>query len=754
MRPIVVFVAMLFSLSAVFAQSSIQLSPWQPAVSIDGRALRYPFAGGLNNPQVCAIDLNNDNLQDLYIFDRTGNVQLFFENQGQPGQPFYVYAPQWEAQFPPLTDWVLLRDYNGDGIEDIFAYGDAPFSGVRVYRGYYTSDNKIAFSRYNFNNPLNLIYIPLQTGGETQLYISAIDYPAVDDLDCDGDLDMATFNINGGYAELYKNFSVEMGYGRDSLIYRLADDCWGGFYESGIGGNQVDLSPTANGCSGNFQGGGGEAVTFRHAGSTLLTFDADNDGDKDLVLGDLSYAHLNFLTNGGNCANAWFVDQDLIYPSYNVPAELIYFPVSFYVDINGDGHRDLLAAPNQKGGSQDVECLWLYENTGADAQPDFSLLTRRWLVDEMIDLGTGALPFPVDYNADGLLDIVVGNNSFFQISGNKDARLLLFKNVGTPTDPAFELVDDDYLGFSQYSNSSFWFAPAFGDLDSDGDLDLLVGEQNGRLFYAQNTAGAGQPLAFGPVQYSYMNISIGQASVPRLIDLNRDGLMDLVVGERSGNLNYFQNQGTPTQPTFNSDFSVSPNIQLMGGVDTRVPGSTIGYAAPWFLDYGQQVQVLTGTNTGRLEWYGDVLGNLTGTFSLIEETFAGLNAGSQTCPVMADWNNDGQLDLLVGNQRGGLQFFQTNITTEGIVGLNTVAEAPDARVFPNPASQEITVSWAVDGRYAATLYDLNGRMLKQWDSLSGDTPQPLAITGLPAGMYALQLRNARHALIRKIAIME
>ncbi len=754
MRPIVVFVAMLFSLSAVFAQSSIQLSPWQPAVSIDGRALRYPFAGGLNNPQVCAIDLNNDNLQDLYIFDRTGNVQLFFENQGQPGQPFYVYAPQWEARFPPLTDWVLLRDYNGDGIEDIFAYGDAPFSGVRVYRGYYTSDNKIAFSRYNFDNPLNLIYIPLQTGGETQLYISAIDYPAVDDLDCDGDLDMATFNINGGYAELYKNFSVEMGYGRDSLIYRLADDCWGGFYESGIGGNQVDLSPTANGCSGNFQGGGGEAVTFRHAGSTLLTFDADNDGDKDLVLGDLSYAHLNFLTNGGNCANAWFVDQDLIYPSYNVPAELIYFPVSFYVDINGDGHRDLLAAPNQKGGSQDVECLWLYENTGADAQPDFSLLTRRWLVDEMIDLGTGALPFPVDYNADGLLDIVVGNNSFFQISGNKDARLLLFKNVGTPTDPAFELVDDDYLGFSQYSNSSFWFAPAFGDLDSDGDLDLLVGEQNGRLFYAQNTAGAGQPLAFGPVQYSYMNISIGQASIPRLIDLNRDGLMDLVVGERSGNLNYFQNQGTPTQPTFNSDFSVSPNIQLMGGVDTRVPGSTIGYAAPWFLDYGQQVQVLTGTNTGRLEWYGDVLGNLTGTFSLIEETFAGLNAGSQTCPVMADWNNDGQLDLLVGNQRGGLQFFQTNITTEGIVGLNTVAEAPDARVFPNPASQEITVSWAVDGRYAATLYDLNGRMLKQWDSLSGDTPQPLAITGLPAGMYALQLRNARHALIRKIAIME
>jgi hypothetical protein len=136
MRPIAIFVVALLGLIQLSAQSSsVQLTPWQPGVSIDGRALRYPFAGGLNNPQVCALDLNNDNLQDLYIFDRTGNVQLFFENQGQPGQPNYTYAPQWEAQFPPLTDWVLLRDYNGDGIQDIFAYGDAPFSGVRAYRG-------------------------------------------------------------------------------------------------------------------------------------------------------------------------------------------------------------------------------------------------------------------------------------------------------------------------------------------------------------------------------------------------------------------------------------------------------------------------------------------------------------------------------------------------------------------------------------------------------------------------------------------
>ena len=738
-------------LSHLEAQPVVALSPWQPPVTIGNRQLLHPFAGGLNNPQLSSVDLNNDGLEDLYIFDRAGNVQLHFLNEGNPGQPAYVYRPEAGLLFPHLTDWVLLRDYNGDGVQDIFAYGDAPFSGMMVFTGYYTPDNQLAFARYNFNNPLNLVYFPLPNGSQTQLYITSIDYPAIDDLDCDGDLDIATFNINGGYAELYKNMSVEMGYGLDSLIYRLTDDCWGGFYESGISNNQVDLASSANDCSGNFDDGE-EVVDSRHAGSTLLTFDADNDGDKDLVLGDLSYFNLNFLTNAGSCADAWFNQQDPVFPAYNTPAELVYFPVSFYLDYNDDGRKDLLAAPNQRGGSQDYDCLWYYTNVGTDAQPIFQLTSRRLLVDEMIDLGTGAYPFPVDYNADGLLDIVVGNNSYFNLTGEKESRLHLFKNVGTPTEPAFQLVDEDYLGFSQYSTSSFYFVPAFGDLDNDGDLDLLVGEQNGRLFYAQNLAGAGQPFAFGPITYNYMNIAIGQASVPRLIDLNRDGLIDLLIGERSGNINYFQNIGSPTQAAFNSDFTVLPNRQFLGGIDTRIPGSTLGFSTPWLLDYGSDIQIITGTNVGRLEWYGNVLGNLDGAFSTLTETLAGLNPGSQSCPVMADWNNDGMLDLLVGNQRGGLQFFRTNISTGGIVATNDAAPTTDIVVFPNPAKQYININWPDQFDYEVRLYDINGRSVGRWHS-AGNQTLSILLNGQASGNYLLQVLSGSKTTTRLLTIV-
>lgn len=744
------FCTLLCNFGELSAQSAYQLQPWNPPAYLNGQLLPYAFAGGINAPQVSEVDYNNDGLQDLYIFDRMGDVALYFLNQGQPGQPNYVYQPQWGSQFPALKDWVMLRDYNGDGIQDIFAYGDAPFSGVRVYRGYYTPDNKIAFTRFNFNNPLNLIYIPLASGGSTQLYVSAIDYPAVDDLDCDGDLDIATFNINGGYAEFYKNFSVEMGYQRDSLLFRLFDDCWGGFYESGIGGSQVDLALNPNSCFGNLQDEEDD-ISFRHAGSTLLTFDGDGDGDKDLLLGDLSYYNLNYLTNGGNCNDAWFVDQDLHFPSYDVTAQLVYFPASFYVDIDDDGRRDLLGAPSQNGGSQDYECLWYYHNDGQDNNPDFRLVNKTLFVDDMIDMGTGAQPFPVDYNADGLLDLVVGNGSFFDFSGDKNARLYLFENTGTPTAPAFTLVDDDYLGFNQYSSSTFSFSPAFGDLDSDGDLDLLVGEQSGRLFYAENTAGAGQTFAFGPIQYGYMGIAIGQGSVPRLIDLNRDGLLDLVVGERAGNINYFQNQGTASSPSFNSDFTVAPNIQALGGVDTRIPGSTIGYSSPWFLDFGQDIKLLTGTNVGRLEWYDNILNNLSGTFTLQEETFGDVMAGDQTQPVMADWNNDGFLDLLVGNLRGGLQLFQTNLTTDGLVNTHTAQVAPTPRLYPNPAQGDLFVDWPVKTSFDAHLFDLNGRLLGQW---AGDGFDPVRIptVGLPAGLYILQLTQGKLSSTYKVIL--
>ncbi|HHS95937.1 MAG TPA: hypothetical protein ENJ45_05040, partial [Phaeodactylibacter sp.] len=278
--------------------------------TVNGQLLRNPMVGGLNSPQFSAVDLNNDGVLDMHIFDRLGEVHLTYINGGTPDEVDYDYAPEYARHFPKCTNWVLLRDFDEDGAMDIFAYSDAPgIDGIIVYKGYY-ENNALHFERFHFyNNEYDLIYFPLSNGVLTNLYISTEDYPAVDDIDSDGDLDIITFGNGGGYIYWFRNTSVEDGFGKDSLIFVLEDDCLGHAYESGITGC-LDLSPTTDSCATGFMGdlenrGGGV-----HAGSTLMLYDEDNDGDKEIVLGDVSGEEILRAINGGDSNSPWWTEQD------------------------------------------------------------------------------------------------------------------------------------------------------------------------------------------------------------------------------------------------------------------------------------------------------------------------------------------------------------------------------------------------------------------------------------------------------------
>jgi len=56
---------------------------------------------------------------------------------------------------------------------------------------------------------------------------------------------------------------------------------------------------------------------------------------------------------------------------------------------------------------------------------------------------------------------------------------------------------------------------------------MIVGYQNGSLFYGENTAGAGNAFQF-TITPNYLGIDVGQNSTPTLVDINRDGALDLV----------------------------------------------------------------------------------------------------------------------------------------------------------------------------------------------------------------------------------
>ncbi len=712
---------------------------------VDNRVLPISLSGGLNCPQLSAVDLNNDGRLDLHIFDRVGNVHLTFLNTGTS----YRFAPEYAINFPPITNWMLLRDYNGDGIMDIFAYSDEiVVDGIIVYTGRY-EQGRIAFRRFNFTQWFyNVISIRLSSGSRTNLFVSRIDYPAIDDVDCDGDLDIVTFNIAGGYAELYANRSVERGFGRDSLIFELADNCWGGFFESGLK-LEVDLASAPNIC---FRNVADPEVTPRHAGSTLLTFDADGDGDKDLVLGDISFNNLTFLRNGGTCAKAWMNAQNTAYPSGS-PVNLETFPAAFFLDLDNDGRNDLAVAPNADQLSEDRNVIWFYKNIGTNAQPDFRLQQKNWLVGDMLDLGTGAAPALVDYNADGLLDLVVGTYGSFNPLGNYDARLYLFENVGTSNQPRFKLVDDDYLRMSVFARNTYNFAPTFGDLDGDGDLDILVGEEQGRLFYAENIAGPGKPLQFGPWQYDYQGIDVGISSTPWIVDLNRDGLPDLVIGERNGNINYFQNQGTLGNPQFNPDSAVAPNTERLGRIDTRVPGFVSGYSAPVVLDFPDGYKLITGSEVGQIELYSGIERNLYGTIAADTEQFGNVQEGFQTHLALADLDNDGRLEMIVGNLRGGLSAFKTNLPA----GRSTaVGEAPAELplwLSPNPASEavQIFVPDFPEAPRHLQLFSMTGQLLAEHRWVGEQFALP--VQHLAPGIYVARLEIKGRVLTRRISIV-
>src|ERR1035437_6745009 len=69
-------------------------------VTRNGDTLMLPWAGGLNNPQFSAIDLNGDGIKDLFVFDRDANKVITFINQGIKNKSIFLSPPKYHPLFP------------------------------------------------------------------------------------------------------------------------------------------------------------------------------------------------------------------------------------------------------------------------------------------------------------------------------------------------------------------------------------------------------------------------------------------------------------------------------------------------------------------------------------------------------------------------------------------------------------------------------------------------------------------------------
>ncbi|WP_116125877.1 T9SS type A sorting domain-containing protein [Lewinella sp. IMCC34183] len=720
------------------------LTPAQPAVTDRaGASLPLAWLGGLNAPQWMTTDLDGDGIDDLYLFDRAGDAQVALQGDGAGD---YVPAPELTAGFPDdLTGWVILRDYDGDGTDDLFTYSAAN-DGLRIFRGLRDGDNLLTFPptptyagiRYPFNN------------GTIPLFITNIDYPAVDDIDGDGDLDILTFSVAGGYVEYFRNQSVERGFGRDTLIYTLEEECWGGFFESGLT-TALDLASGPGQCALTLHPG--TPVESRHSGSTVLTLDYDGDGVKDIMLGDISFEYLVLGYNGGTPERAYIDAQDPTWNSDGVVANIPFFPGAYHLDIDGDGARDLVASPSQTLNAEDVNVGWYYRNVGTDAAPDFVFRDSQLLVRQSLDFGTGSRPAAFDYDADGRPDLVVGNAEDYSQDNRINSRLRLLRNVTPPGGaPAFELADDDFLGLSQYQSTFSGFAPAFGDLDGDGDVDAVIGERRGGLIYLENTAGPGRPATFAAPVFDFQGLDAGQQSTPYLADLNRDGLMDLVVGGYDGRIRFFRNTGSQGFPAFDADPKAAVNIEQLGGINTNRPGFSTGYPSPVVLPYEDDFLLVTGNRAGTLEAYR--FSDYTVPFTALSDTVAGLDVGGYSAPAVADFDGDAQVDFVLGNQRGGVTYYRSDLPARATTGVFGPPRPADFRfsLAPNPTAGLIYLADLPGTRVQRIrVIGAAGRVVREYRA-AGRSSFTADLTGVLPGVYTVQVEAATGLAAQRLIV--
>jgi hypothetical protein len=724
-------------------------------VKIDITDLPMPWNGGFNAPQFSNIDLNRDGITDMISFDRQGD-QL----------RTYIHLPasgRWELDwgyaniFPHMVDWFLVVDYNRDGVEDLFTSSSSTgVPGISVYRGSYQND-VWTFTKV-FDRGKEYLQVPTGGGGMTNLYASWEDIPAIQDIDGDGDYDVLAFEPGGSYITYFYNQSIENGWNLDSLRFDVKDVCWGKVLENELS-EELYLSDNPDICSdGHYQGG--EVITPRHTGSTILAFDQDLDGDQDALVGDISSKRLTFLHNGLDINNAWITEQDPHFPSQDTAVLLPYFVAAYSVQLDDDPELELLASVNSKSLSEDRHSDWRYDDDPAAGPLTYQLTEKGFLQNDMIDLGTHSRPAIGDINGDGLPDIVVGGFHFDENSLTRVPSLWLFLNEGSSTQPYFHLVSTDYLSMSQFATvPNYEFAPAFGDIDGNGTIDLLVGEQAGKLFFYKNNALPGQAANFATYVYPFMNITVGVASTPQVADINGDGLGDLIIGERTGNadingrcsnLNYFQNIGSVGNAIFNPDLTVAPNTQCYGRVLFDIVVGLPQYSAPCVVRSNDQLVLMTGNDPGKLEIYGDLQNGITGSLTKIDGAYGNLDFGNRSAPALADFNADGKYELVVGNQRGGLELFGTEIAV-GTVGIETpvVIQEKPYTLF-NLSENVWAVNWKDGKSGEVVLVDVQGRILFQ--STSAQTDLTINLQDNAAGMYFVQFTQDGNIWVEKLLI--
>lgn len=777
------FILAIAFIGSAFGAGAQAPNAYKPAMHVmvekGAKTLSAPFCGGFNIPQFAMADLNNDGKQDLVSFEGYGKMGVrTFINYGAPGAPEYRYEPRYERSFPEIVNYLILKDYNGDGIADLFHNG---LGGYNVSKGYYAN------GALHFQFMKELSYIAF--GQQINAYVNNADIPAIVDVDDDGDLDFFSFSINGSRILFYKNLQAEYGLHRDSIRLMIASGCWGGTFQHTVRTHQLGIPRDQ--CDTNYflpppsnpSGGTGLppalAKTTMHGSNSLCVLDIDGDGDYDYLNGNGAFNDLQLLLNGRK-EHFWkrdsMVAQDTLWQRNGIRYVQSNYPAAFNLDFNGDGLKDIMIAPHGPG-SKNRGQVWYYQNNGTTSTPSYNFVTDSLFANDIIDVGKNSRPLFYDFNRDGKPDLLIGGIE--RLGNGRDvSRLFYYENItateavkrpsGTPQSytgsssaPRFRFITNDLVGVSGLN--VFATDPAVGDVDGDGKDDLVIGRVDGKLVYFRNTAVSDSLPPVWTLKEMAMTrdgatrMEVWSEASPVFYDINKDGKPDLLVGQDDGTLTAFLNTNTTS-----GQVSYGPAIDSFGGV--RIPDwgaspQPFRKSKPFIgkLQVGSNKDyLLMGGIYGRLYVWDEIsTGNVNHVLPLVADTFSNLKLQSNTAPAVADVDGDGMLEMVVGTELGGLMLYWTGKD----MGVQTPERTPVAQsfqVFPNPAAGSFTVDISTLNNRSGTVLtvlDLTGRMVfrEQWPA--GKEIGQIATQGWLSGTYLISVAGEQGVETQKLQIL-